>query len=357
MNITVIGGGNIGTLMAAEFAAKKHNVTVYTPKVEKWSRQLIVYNPQREVLMESCISCVTDCMETAVKDADYIWIVLPAFLFSDIAQKMLPYVQKGQKIGVVPGSGGAEFAFGPLMKKGCVLFGLQRVHSIARLKQYGKSVYMLGRKSSLQLAAIPAKEAAAIGKEVEELFDIPTEVLPNYLCVTLTPSNPILHTTRLYSMFRQYNGETVYERNILFYEEWDDASSEILFACDDELQQICQRLERLDLTSVQSLPVYYESPTVEAMTKKISNIPAFKGLLSPMKQVADGWKPDFDSRYFQADFLFGLKIIKEIGQLAGVKTPHIDLVWDWYRRVTNERDKVFFEMPCADLEEFYDIYR
>lgn len=35
MNITVIGGGNIGTLMAAEAANKGHNVTVYTSKPYK----------------------------------------------------------------------------------------------------------------------------------------------------------------------------------------------------------------------------------------------------------------------------------------------------------------------------------
>jgi len=50
----------------------------------------------------------------------------------------------GQMIGVVPGSGGAEFAFKGCIDKRCVLFGLQRVHSISRLKEYGKAGHMLG---------------------------------------------------------------------------------------------------------------------------------------------------------------------------------------------------------------------
>lgn len=342
--------------MAAEFAAKGHHVTMYTSQYEKWQNQLVVYNPEGEVLIESQITCVTNDMEKALKNAEYIWITLPAFMFVDVAGQMLPYVHAGQKIGVVPGSGGAEFAFRRVLEKGCVLFGLQRVHSIARLEQYGHSVYMLGRKKCLQLASIPAIETASIAKEVECLFDIPVEQLPNYLCVTLTPSNPILHTTRLYSMFRNYDAQTYYPRNILFYEEWDDASSEILFQCDKELQQICSALELLDLESVQSLPEYYESATAEQLTKKIRSISAFKGLLSPMKEVQDGWIPDFDSRYFRADFSYGLKIIKDIGQLADVATPAINQVWNWYCKVADVKDEQVFCISCGNLEELYHIY-
>lgn len=40
MNITVVGGGNIGTLMAAEAAAKGHNVTVYTSRPGEWGKML-----------------------------------------------------------------------------------------------------------------------------------------------------------------------------------------------------------------------------------------------------------------------------------------------------------------------------
>ena len=355
MKITVVGGGNIGTLMAAEAACKGHEVTVYTSKPERWQKEILVYNAEDKLLLTGMLSRVTDSMEVAVKDADYIWVVMPAQMFVGLARKMLPYVHKGQKIGFIPGSGGAEFAFREIVAKGCTLFGLQRVHSIARLKEYGKAAYQLGRKSSLQVGAIPASETAGICKMMETIFDMPCEELNNYLSVTLTPSNPILHTTRLYSMFQNHKPGDVYPRNFLFYEEWIDYSSKVLIDCDRELQELCKVIP-LELSSVMSLRDYYESQKVDAMTKKIRGIKAFKGITSPMKEVEEGWIPDWHSRYFIADFSFGLKIIKDIAKMFGVFTPNIDIVWNWYERTAMYDDVEVFHTELT-AGEFVKLYR
>lgn len=355
MNIAIIGGGNVGTLMAAEFAYKGHNVRIYTSKPERWSKAIDVYSAEEELLFSSRIGKVTDSLREALEGVEYIWITLPAFLFDKIANDMFPYVEKGQFIGIIPGSGGAEFGFRRLLQKGCILFGLQRVHSIARVKEYGKSVYMLGRKQKLYLAAIPSKENISISAVVEELFDIQCEALDNYLSVTLTPSNPILHTTRIYKLFKNFNEKSVYPRNILFYEEWDDESSEYLLACDEELQTLCNRLP-VSLEAVISLRDYYESFTVQSMTRKIKGIEAFRGIMSPMKQVENGWIPDFESRYFTADFPWGIKVIKEIANMFDVMTPNINKIWNWYENnVWNTKDELF-ELPLGK-DEFLRLYR
>ena len=56
MNITVIGGGNIGTLMAAEAANKGHNVTVYTSKPYKWGNSIDVYDSDDNLLIRGVMS-------------------------------------------------------------------------------------------------------------------------------------------------------------------------------------------------------------------------------------------------------------------------------------------------------------
>lgn len=45
MRITIIGGENIGTLMAAEMAHNGHSVTVYTKRADKWSKIIKVLKP------------------------------------------------------------------------------------------------------------------------------------------------------------------------------------------------------------------------------------------------------------------------------------------------------------------------
>ena len=354
MKMTVIGGGNIGTLIAAVMANQGHAVTVYTSRPERWKRKISVFDADNHLLMTGNLSDVTSCMERAVKDAQIIWITFPAQLFGSLSEQLFPYVSHGQKIGIIPGSGGAEFAFQKLLEKGCILFGLQRVHSIARVKSYGESVYMLGRKNKLYVGSIPCKESEEISQELENLFNISCDALPNYLSVTLTPSNPILHTTRLYAMFRNYTDATVYEKNFLFYEEWDQLSSEMLIACDKELQDLCEAIP-LDLTAVQSLRIYYESDNPLAMTKKISGIAAFQGIASPMISCSGGWVPDFSSRYFTADFSFGLKIIRDIAALFCVPTSNIDTVWNWYKHVAPKDASEAFHLTL-NRKQFLELY-
>jgi hypothetical protein len=355
MNITIIGGGNVGTLMAAEFAYRGHNVTLYTAEPKSWNETIEVYSAEEEMLFSSRLYRVTNSLKEALEGSEFVWITLPAFLFGKLSNDILQYVEKGQYIGIVPGSGGAEFAFQRLVEKGCILFGLQRVHSIARIREYGKSVYMLGRKQELQIGAIPAKESLPISYILTNLFGIRCKALPNYLSVTLTPSNPILHTTRLYTMFKDYNEERMYPRNIFFYEEWDDESSKNLIDCDDELQVLCDQIP-MPLESVQSLRNYYESFTIPAMTGKIKSIKAFRGMMSPMKRVENGWIPDFESRYFTADFPWGLKVIKEIASVFGVVTPSINKVWNWYECNVWDRKQGWFNLPL-NRDEFLELYR
>ncbi len=354
MKITVIGGGNIGTLMAGEMAFRGHDVTVFSSKPERWSEKITILGTNHEEVMTGQLKRITDNLEEAVRGAQLIWITLPAQMFAEFAKKMIPYVEPGQMVGIVPGSGGAEFAFRGVLDKGGILFGLQRVHSIARLKEYGHSVYMLGRKKRLEVGTIPADKASGISELIQEVLDMPCIPLPNYLCVTLTPSNPILHTTRLYTMFRDYVPGMVYPKNFLFYEEWTNDSSEMLLACDAELQELCNRIP-LELQDVVSLRVYYESDTPEAMTKKISGILAFQGLESPMLPISQGWVPDFQSRYFTTDFPYGLKLIRDVAHIFGMACPNIQRVWDWYCKVDPEHAKNALHLETS-AEAFVSLY-
>ncbi|MGN9136324.1 NAD/NADP octopine/nopaline dehydrogenase family protein [Clostridium sp. HCP1S3_B4] len=140
----------------------------------------------------------------------------------------------------------------------------------------------------------------------------------------------------------------------MFYEKWTDDSSEMLIACDKELQELCDKIS-LNLESVKSLTEYYESSSASQMTHKIRNIKAFKGLTSPMKKTKNGWVPDFTSRYFKSDFSFGLKIIKDIAEEFDLRTPNIDTVWKWYEDVALSYGEEVFKLN-TNKEEFVELY-
>ncbi len=361
MNICILGGGNIGTVLLGDIGSRKeHKVSLFTRRPKEWSHNVEVYDLENETTVRGVIDEITDSPKI-LRNADVILSTLPSNIFANTINILEENILPGTYLGIIPGSGGCEYCCQKLIEKGCIVFGLQRVPAIARIKEYGKSVCVTSRKKEVQIGAIPRDKTKEICRVMEDILQMPCRALDNYLCVTLTPSNPILHTTRLYTMFNDYYEGKVYDRNFLFYEEWTDKSSEMLIACDAELQDICSKYVQLDLREVKSLREHYESESVEKMTEKISGIQAFKGILSPMKKSGGGWIPDKESRYFQEDFLYGLCIIKAFGEIANVVTPNINSVLKWYEKFAGVEyfvgDK--FEgknLEKANLPQNYELF-
>lgn len=355
MKITVIGGGNIGTLLASEFSKKGYETYIYSSK-NNGRKKIEVYDNLDELLFISNHIVITNDLEEAVTNSKFVFVTYPPELFEKLSKELDNKLDKNTYLGIVPGSGGCEFIFKNLINQGIILFGLQRVHSIARIKEPGKSVYMLGRKDSINISVFNSNEERYVKDFLEDSLNLPCNTLDNYLTITLNPSNPILHTSRLCCLFKDYKLGKTYPENILFYESWDDESSDLLIKCDQELQELCEKIP-FDLTEVKSLKEHYESYTVSDMTQKISNIPAFKGLTSPMLQNEDGlWVPDFKSRYFASDFSYGLKVIIEIANLYNVPSKNLNYVWGWFVKLENPHDCFDLKMYDIDSKENFEKY-
>ena len=357
MKITIVGGGNIGTQFAVHCAEKGHEVIVFTSTPSLFCKHLNIVDETGTTTHEGDILFATADPEEAFRKAELIIVTMPATLMKSIAEKIFLHTNQGTMIGVVPGNGGSECAFRKCIERGNVFFGIERVPAIARLVQKGKTVKSTGYRDELHVAALPRINAERCAKIVGSIFDRNTLTIPNFLNLTMTPSNPILHTTRLRTIFKNWGKGVKYKEVPLFYEEWDNESSELLFLCDEEVQQICRALPELELQFVKSLRIHYESPTIEAMTQKISSIKAFKGLTTPVIEVEGGLIPDLHSRYFTADFSYGLTIIQQIAEFAGVKTPNIDATMDWYKKIAVETDEFrFADFGIKTKEEFMSFY-
>ena len=359
MKITIVGGGNIGTQFAVHCAEKGHDVIVYTSKPELFDGSLTIVDENGEITHAGKIRFATSSPEIGFRQADMILITLPATMMRSIAHIISEHTDTQTIIGVVPGNGGSECAFKACIERGNTFFGIERVPAIARLIQKGKSVRSTGYRAVLHVAALPGKDAKKCAAIIESIFDIKTDVIPSYLNLTMTPSNPILHTTRLRTIFRDWQEGMVYPSVPLFYEDWDDASSELLIACDAEVQQICRALPEMRLEYVKSLQDHYESHSIRAMTDKISSISAFRGLKTPAVRKGEGWVPDLISRYFTADFGYGLSIIQQIARFAETDTPQIDETMEWYRCIAEETDTFRYEgygiTDKNSFESFYSI--
>ena len=79
MNITIVGGGNIGTQFAVHCAEKKHCVTIFSSKPESIDKHLVIVDENKNIVREGDINKATSDVEEAFLQAELIFITLPAF--------------------------------------------------------------------------------------------------------------------------------------------------------------------------------------------------------------------------------------------------------------------------------------
>lgn len=355
-----MGGGNIGTQFAVHCAEKGNDVYIYTSKPNKFAKEIQIVDHTGKVIHEGIIKEATNSEKEAFENSDLIFVTVPSFAMGQVAKKIIPYLNENTIIGIIPGNGGGEYAFKKALDKGAIIFGLQRVPSVARLVEYGKRVQATGYRKKLKVASLPQKFASYISSIISEIFEMPCTPLSNYLNLTLTPSNPILHTTRLYTIFKNYIPGKEYNNVPLFYEEWNDETTKLLFKCDAEVQNLCHVLSNFNLSEVKSLKDHYENSSIEGFTKKIRSIEGFKGLPTPAIEKNGKYIPDLKSRYFTADFNYGLKIFLDVAKLYNVNMSNCEKVFKWYDQIKNSSYNEFeiskYEINSKQkLEQFYSL--
>lgn len=326
--ICICGGGSLGHVIAGYLSAKKDvEVNILTQRPQLWKQELHISTPEDDTL-HGRLHIISDNPEEVLHEADIVLLCLPGYAIKSELIKIKPYVNEHTYVGSVFSSTGFFFEAMELFEGDVPLWGFQRVPFIARTNVYGESAHLLGYKNSHNIAIERCEDKEGFRAIIEELFDAPVRLLNNYYEASFTNSNPILHPSRLYTLFKDWNKEVYYDRQFLFYEEWTDEASELLIALDRELFSLLSRLP-VALSFLTPILPYYESTDAASLTYKIRSINSFKGIFTPMIHSDKGWQPDLNSRYFQEDFMYGLRYIYQEAHRLGVVVPTIDEVYHW----------------------------
>lgn len=331
--ICICGGGSLAHVCAGVFASRPDvEVRIHTRRPEQWSHTLTITDPDgREY--RGTLACVSSDVAEVLRDCDIALLCLPGYAIDPTLQNLVPHLNAHTVVGSIVSSTGFFFAAHRLLPAQTPLFGFQRVPYIARTEEYGRSAHLLGYKPRLAVAVENVETPETLRRAIEDLWQTPTVLLANHYEASLTNSNPILHTSRLYSMWHNWDGKTPYTSRSYFYRDWTIEDSELIIAMDAEFMEL---LHKLPVTpgAIPSILDYYESHDAASLACKISSIPAFLPILSPMKSVnlptgALGWIPDFDSRYFTEDFPYGLRIIIELLDRYHIAAPNLRRVYEW----------------------------
>lgn len=332
MNITIVGGGHIGTTLACyiKHFNSNHTVSLFTQKPNMFSKILKCNDIENNISYEIALDLISNDPSASVSNADIIFIALPHFAVEKAFADIAPHIKPGVFIGVIPGGGGCEFFFEKYFANKATLFGFQRVPFTAKLVEYGKETNL---KSWKAFSVIGAFRNDNIDKACEliNFCGLNTKKAPNYLSIALTPTNPILHTSRTYEIFKSFDRNHKFSSRSKFYVGWTDFSSRILLSMDAELHTLLDAIAEIDTTAIRPLTEHYEAPTISAMTKKINSIPTFQTVYAPMVQNNDGtFSADLSSRMFTEDFPWGLIIIRAYCEIIGTSAPTMDEVLGWY---------------------------
>lgn len=331
--VCICGGGSLGHVIAGWLSARNHaTVNILTSRPQEWSHEITVDTPEGTTL-EGKISKISNMPEDVVPLADVVLLCLPGFLIKGELEQLKPYLSLKAFVGSVFSSTGFFFEAQKVLSDKQPLWGFQRVPFISRVEEYGKSANLLGYKNAHNIAveSVSDKEKASFASLIQEWFERPVNLLKNYYEASLTNSNPLLHTSRLYTMFGGENDGKVYSRMQLFYEEWTEEAASLYIKMDEEFFRLLKVLPVTEGYLPTALN-YYDSHDAKSLAEKLSSIKGFKGITSPMVKVANGWVADFSSRYFTEDFPYGLKYIWQLAHKKGISCPNIDKVYAWGMR-------------------------
>ena len=331
--ICICGGGSLGHVIAGYLSAKKDlEVNILTQRPQLWKHELQISTPEGDTLCGK-LNTVSDKPEEALHEVDIVLLCLPGYAIKSELLKIKPYVNERTYVGTVFSSTGFFFEALEILDNDVPLWGFQRVPFIARTNVYGESAHLLGYKTSHNIAVEHCEDKERFRSQIEKLFDAPVHLLNNYYEASFTNSNPILHPSRLYTLFKDWNKNVYYDHQFLFYEEWTNEASELLITLDKELFSVLAKLPVAPDFLMPILP-YYESTDAESLTRKISSINGFKGITTPMIFSEKGWQPDLNSRYFREDFMHGLRYIHQEAHNLGIEVPMMNKVYNWGVEVT-----------------------
>lgn len=325
--ICICGGGGLGHTCAAVLSSKQDiEVSLYTRRPEQWQHTFLVHTPNGQDL-HGHLTHISNNPQNIVPQADMVLLCLPAFLVEQTLKTIRLYLRKDTIVGAIVGNSGFFIFCHNLLPDTTPLFAFQRVPFISRVINYGKEASLLGYKDQLLIATENIADNAAFCNEIAHLFDTPTDLLSSFYEVTLSNSNPILHTGRLYTLWKDWDGMP-YPQCPLFYHDWTDEASALEIEMDNEFFALLAALQ-VNTQHIDTLLHHYEATDASSMTAKLRSIESLSAIPSPMKQVQSGWIPDFTSRYFTEDFPFGLRFIYELAHQHHIPCPNIDKVYTW----------------------------
>ncbi|MEA4877600.1 NAD/NADP octopine/nopaline dehydrogenase family protein [Aminobacterium sp. MB27-C1] len=323
MKFTILGSGNGARAWCAQIAAKGYPVVMWEPL--EATEDYLKLREEKEMFLEGDIQVggklagVTMDIKEAMDGADYILVIVPSFAHEPIFRKMIPYLEDGQNVIVVPGN----FS-GLRLKKMMKEAGVEKKISISetasmpyacRIDTYN-TVMVYKKKFQMKMGTSPQSMNAEMLDVMNDVFKGYVEYLPaqNLLEIDFDNINYTLHP---FPVLFNY-GEI--EKNGKTYRHYMDgitpSISEKMKELDDERMAIGAKLGLNLQTCLSQLKMYYGQNDSQSIYEYVNSED------TPYRDLVG---QNVKGRYLTEDVPGVLVPISLFANKAGMETPVSDL--------------------------------
>lgn len=332
--VAVLGGGNGGHSVAANLSLAGFKVNFFElPQfAESFERVLRT----REIRIEGVsvdgvakLNLATTDIHQAIKDAEVVFVITPAFAHKVMAEACAPYVQDGQIIVLMPGSGGSlEFAKifkGKKIKQDLVFAESCTLPYGARLKAPGHvSVFI--NALILPTGVFPSKKTKDVIPRLQQFYPVITPA-KDVLEAAINNPNPVVHpvATLLSATRIEHSKGEFY----LYAEGMTPCVARTFESLNEERLFICKAMGyKLYHWNDLDFKDYNLGETEEECRYRILNTSmdaAFgkDGIYAGMKMKGPDHLKD---RYVTEDVPYGMVLASTLGNLLNIPTPTHDAV-------------------------------
>ena len=318
----IIGGGNGGQTFAGHLAILGKKVRLYTStpsKAEKISETNII-ELTGSIEGKGKLEFATSDISKAVKGADVIVIVLPSNWHKSISEKIIPLLEDGQTVLILPEASCGALAFKKLMNDmGCtakIVLGAGCSLPYATRAVADGVCNVPGVKEEVKIAALPATDNVKLEKTV--CNDFPCfRICSSVLETSIDNINAMMHPAPVLLNISRIEAEP--KQSYEYYREGITPSiGKLLEGMDAERMAVASSLgfEQRSLKRTY-IDMYKCGDDSMELWQLIQNNKGYTGIMN-VKSL--------EERYVTEDIPYSLVAISALGKVAGVPTSTIDAV-------------------------------
>lgn len=356
--VTVIGGGSSAYSVISFLSGAGHTVNLLTRKPDAWNKKIKLHyqTPEGEIIQEfeGYINKISNNPSYVIPESSIIILCMPVAKYRIALHNIAPFISKDNKtfIGTVYGQAGFNWMVDEIKSKfslnNIVTFAAGLIPWICRTKEYGKIGINYGSKTANVVAINPPEEFENLNEII--LDDLCNKWFQkgqfvqamNFISLTLSVDNQIIHTSRLYGMYLKYGGVWKKKEDVpYFYKDYDQLSADLLRDLDNDYSlirnAIINKFPDKNFTYMMdylTLERFSYSSSSENILESFINSVTLRAITTPSVQIESGeWVLDKNFRFFTDDIFYGNCIAKWIAEKLSLKVPTIDKILEWAQKL------------------------